>query len=160
MKKLVTLYMLSFLTCMAQDPRALIGRLQGNWHMTGSVMSTPVVYDAEGQWILDKGFFTLHMKDAATPPTYEATLFIGIDSAKNEFVVHWLDSFGGPGARVVGFGPLSAEKIEIYYPYHEGRFRNLFTYDSLKDQWKLQIESEKTNGQWSTFARYDIVRNR
>ncbi|HUI31623.1 MAG TPA: hypothetical protein VLX91_15540 [Candidatus Acidoferrales bacterium] len=73
---------------------------------------------------------------------YEASVYIGLDSGKNRYVAHWLDSFGGAGARVVGIGPLSPEKIEIVYPYTEGGFRNLFTYDAQADRWELLIESE------------------
>ena len=108
--------------------------------------------------MLQNQFFSLHMKDVAVPPEYEANLYIGIDSTKNQYVAHWLDSFGGAGARVVGVGPLSAEKIEVVYPYAEGKFRNLFKYDSGKDAWTLVIESEGAAGHWSVFAQYGIVR--
>jgi hypothetical protein len=98
------------------------------------------------------------MKDVAVPPTYEANLFIGIDSSKNQYVAHWLDSFGGAGALVVGLGPLSKEKIEIIYPYSERDFRNIFKYDSGKDEWTLVIESKGIDGNWSVFAQYTVVR--
>ncbi len=98
------------------------------------------------------------MRDVAVPSNYEGSLFIGIDSAKNQYVAHWLDSFGGGGARVVGFGPLASEKIEIIFPYAERNFRNMFQYDSAKDEWTLVIESEGTDGHWSVFAQYAIVR--
>jgi hypothetical protein len=126
--------------------------------MTGAVMKEPVTYTAEGVWILQSQFLSLHMKDIAVPPAYEANLFIGIDSTKNQYVAHWLDSFGGAGARVVGLGPLSTEKIEIIYPYSEQHFRKTFKYDSDKNEWTLVIESETAYGQWSVFAHYTIVR--
>ena len=128
--------------------------------MSGTVMKKPVQYAAEGNWQLRNQFLCLHMQDVAVPPTYEANLFIGIDTSKNQYVAHWLDVFGGAGARVVGLGPLSSEKIEIFYPYAEGRFRNLFTYDSQKDEWTLLIESESTNGEWAVFAHYTVARKR
>ncbi|MBI3585551.1 MAG: hypothetical protein HY088_00260 [Ignavibacteriales bacterium] len=126
--------------------------------MTGTVMKKPVRYTAEGVWVLQSQFLSLHMKDVTVPPAYEANLFIGIDSSKNQYVAHWLDSFGGAGARVVGLGPLSSEKIEIIYPYAERNFRNIFKYNSEKDEWTLVIESEGTDGHWSVFAQYTIVR--
>ena len=121
-------------------------------------MKRPVKYTAEGVWVLQNQFFSLHMKDTAVPPAYEANLFIGIDSTKNQYIAHWLDSFGGAGARVVGVGPLSAEKIEITYPYAEGRFHNLFKYDPDKGEWTLVIESEATDAHRSVFAQYTITR--
>jgi hypothetical protein len=138
----------------------LLDHLEGGWEMTGTVMKKPGRYSAEGVWILRNQFLSFHMKDAAVPPAYEATLFLGIDSAKNQYIAHWLDSFGGAGARVVGMGPFSTEKIEIVYPYSEGKFRNLFTYDATVDEWRLTIESERSKGHWSPFAQYTIIRKR
>jgi hypothetical protein len=138
----------------------LLSHLQGTWQMKGTVMKKPVKYNAEGVWILHHQFLLLHMKDVAVPSSYEVNLYIGIDTSKNQYVAHWLDSFGGAGARVVAFGPLSAEKIEIVYPYPEGRFRNLFKYNSRKDEWTLLIESEGKDGLWSVFAEYNILRKR
>lgn len=126
--------------------------------MTGSVLEEPVQYTAKGTWVLQNQFFRLHMKDTASPPQYEANLYIGIDSAKQEYVAHWLDSFGGGGARVVGFGPLSDDTIEITYPYAEGRFRNLFTYDAPAKKWTLVVESEQAKGSWKVFARYIMTK--
>jgi hypothetical protein len=151
----------SFAFVYGQAPSpVLLSRLQGKWDMTGVVMKQPVRYHAEGMLVLNNQFLSFHMTDAAVPSTYEANLYIGIDSAKNQYIAHWLDSFGGAGARVVGVGPFSPEKIEIVYPYSEGRFRNLFTYDSKKDAWTLLIESEGTDGHWSLFAQYNITRKR
>jgi len=140
--------------------RSLLNHLQGKWQMKGTVMKKPVEYIAEGMWVLQDQFLSLHMKDVEVPPTYEVNLYIGIDSSRNQYVAHWLDSFGGAGARVVALGPLSADKIEIVYPYSEGRFRNLFKYDSRKDEWTLLIESEGNDGQWSVFAQYNLLRKR
>ena len=140
--------------------RTLLNHLRGEWVMTGTVLNKPVTYDAQAVWVLQDQFLSLHMKDVTLPPAYEATLYLGIDSSKNQFVVHWLDSFGGAGARVVGLGPLSTEKIEIVYPYSEGKFRNLFKYNSEKDEWTLVVESEGKNGHWSVFAHYNILRKR
>lgn len=140
------------------SPRVLLNHLQGSWYMTGTVMKKPVQYTAEGVWVLQSQFLSLHMKDVTVPPAYEANLLIGIDSSKNQYVAHWLDSFGGAGARIVGLGTLSAEKIEIMYPYAERNFRNIFKYYSEKDEWTLVIESEGTDGHWSVFAQYTVVR--
>jgi len=159
MKTVALLYLTCVMPCFDQSSSwALLNRLQGDWSMKGTVIAKPVQYVANGSWILNDQFLAFHMMDTTIPPAYEATLYLGIDSAKNEYVVHWLDSFGGPGARVVGFGPLSGERIEIIYPYPEGRFRNLFKYDLINGEWSLLIESEKSNGQWSFFAQYTITK--
>ena len=152
---------LSSVVCFAQtSSRGLLSHLQGSWSMKGTVLKKPVIYSADGAWVLRNQFLSFHMKDASQPPAYEATLFIGIDSAKKHYVAHWLDSFGGAGARVVALGPLSEEKIEVIYPYEEGRFRNIFKYDSRNDEWSLVIESERDGKLWSVFAEYRIIRKR
>jgi hypothetical protein len=126
--------------------------------MTGSVLKKPVQYNAEATWVLRNKFISIHMKDTTLPPKYEANVYIGIDSSRSQYVAHWLDSFGGAGARVVGVGPLSSDGVEIIYPYEEGRFRNLFTWDSIKDEWSLVIESESRDGLWSLFAQHTMKR--
>ncbi len=143
----------------SQEPsKRLIEQLRGEWKMTGAVMKEPVEYTADGAMVLNNQFLAFHMIDAAVPPAYEAVLYIGVDSAKNEYVAHWMDSFGGPGARVAGIGPFSDKEIVIVYPYAEGLFRNRFAPDSLGKGWTLTIESEDASGQWSLFAHYQIAR--
>jgi hypothetical protein len=158
--KLICVLFLAVVMGFAQNPqRALLNRLQGSWLMTGTVRNKPVQYTAEGMWVLQNQFFCLHMKDSASSSSYEANLYIGIDSSKNQFVAHWLDVFGGAGARVVASGPISPDVIELVYPYAEGRFRNLFKYNLRKNEWTLVIESEDAIGHWSLFAQY-IIRRR
>lgn len=153
------LWLAALTTVHSQVPaKRLLGQLQGEWKMTGTVMSKPVEYIADGRFVLNDQFLAFHMKDASVPPAYEAILYIGVDTAKNEYVAHWIDTFGGAGARVVGTGPSSDKEIRIVYPYSEGRFRNLLLPDSLGAQWSLSIESEESDGQWSLFAHYRIVR--
>jgi len=143
-----------------EAPRQLLGHLAGHWSMQGTVLKKPVEYTADGTWTLQEQFLSFHMKDVSMPPRYEANLLIGIDSARGEFVAHWLDSFGGAGARVVGFGPLAADSVGILYPYAEGRFSNSFGCNRARDTWTLLIESQESTDTWSVFARYAIVRKR
>ena len=153
------LFILLFVVCQgsAQTPSgSLLSRLVGKWVMTGNVRNKPVQYTADGVWGLQQQFVSFHMRDTASPPKYEAFLFIGLDSSKKQYVAHWLDVTGGAGARVVGMGPLSSDKIEIIYPYEEGRFRNLFKYDYIKEEWSFVIESEGKDGKWSNFAKYIV----
>ena len=143
----------------SQTPsQTFLRHLQGSWMMTGTVRTKPVEYHAEVHWVLQNQWLSFHMEDAASPPKYEANLMVGVDSSKHQYVGHWLDLFGGAGARVVGMGPLSEDKMQIIYPYEEGRFRNLFTYDSTTDTWSLTMESEGKDGHWSPFAQYIATR--
>lgn len=139
-----------------ETPRALLNELSGRWTMSGRVMGEPVRYNAEGRWELGGAFLSLHMKDAAVPPQYEATVYMGMDSAAGEFVGHWLDTFGGAGARVTALGPFSNSVIELIYPYTPSRFRNRFTWSPASRTWELLIESETPSGTWNEFARYTL----
>ncbi len=136
--------------------RDLLNHLEGKWIMSGSVMGKQVQYMADGIWVLQNQWFCLHMKDTSTPSEYEADVYIGIDSVMNEYVAHWLDSFGGAGARVAGVGPVSSDRIEIVYPYAEGKFRNYFIFYSTTNAWNLVIESESKDGSWTNFANFNI----
>ena len=156
-----TLPVIFFFLCSAfgQIPsRNLLNHLVGSWIMTGTVLKKPVQYRAEAAWVLQRQFLRLHMVDTSSPPTYEADLFIGLDTSKNQYVAHWLDKFGGAGARVFATGPLSSDKVEFTFPYEEGRFHDQFEYDSAKDEWSFVIESEGKGGQWTEFAHYAIKR--
>jgi hypothetical protein len=144
----------------AADPNALLDRLAGKWDMIGTVMKDPVRYRAEGKRVLNGGFLELHMIDVASPPQYEASVFIGYDAKAKDFIAHWLDGFGASGARVVGTGTQDGDRIVIQYPYAEGAFRNTFTWSPATRGWTLLIESQGKDGKWSPFASYTMTRTR
>jgi hypothetical protein len=145
----------------ADTPRAenaLLDALQGKWTMSGTVMGKPVRYNAEGIRALKGAFLRLHMIDAASPPQYEAELYMGYDPKAGDYVAHWLDAFGAAGARVVGKGSRQDNRIVIEYPYAEGAFRNTFTWDAGKRSWTLLIEAQQADKRWATFASYAFER--
>lgn len=154
-----TLFLVAALAASAfagENPRTLLGRLEGRWLMSGEVRGKSVAYNAEGTWILGGGFLAFHMTDTAIPPSYEATLFMGVDTAKKEFVGHWLDVTGGAGARVAATGPFAPDTIRLVYPYAEGKFRNCITFEGAAG--KFVIDMERTPGIWSPFASYILTR--
>ena len=135
-----------------------LDRLLGDWDMAGAVGAKPVRYHARGERVLGRGFLKLHMIDAATPPTYEADLFLGVDATAGDYVAHWLDRFGAAGARVVASGTRDGERLVLRFPYAEGAFRDTFTFDPGSGTWSLLLESQAPGGAWATFARYTLVR--
>ena len=126
--------------------------------MAGTTLGKPVRYHAQGERVLQGGFLRLHMVDAATPPKYEADVFIGFDAKAGDYVAHWLDRFGAAGARVVATGKRDGKQLVIYFPYAEGKFRDTFIFEPESDTWSLLIESQEANGSWSTFANYKLAR--
>jgi hypothetical protein len=137
---------------------AYLDRLQGQWVMKGTVGSQPVRYRAEGRRILQGGFLSLHMRDVAAPPQYEASVFLGYDSKAKDYVAHWLDRFGAAGARVVATGHRDGDRLVLIFPYPEGAFRDTFSWHRDTATWTLLIESQSTDASWKTFASYKIVR--
>jgi hypothetical protein len=142
----------------ASPDGAYLDALQGDWHMTGSVLGKPATYKARGERVLQGGFLRLHMIDAAPAPTYEADLFLGYDAKAGDYIGHWLDRFGAAGARVVASGKRNGDTLVIQFPYAEGTFKDTFVYDRRLHAWSLVIESQAVGGAWSNFATYTLTR--
>lgn len=134
------------------DEGTFLNALAGEWTMTGTVGTKLVRYNVQGTWVLQHGWLRLHMEDTAQPRQYEADVFMAYDVKARDYIGHWLDRFGAPGARVVGSGAMSGERLVIIYPYVEGAFRNTFTQHPRG--WDLLIESQEKDGTWTTFANY------
>ncbi len=130
--------------------------LAGTWQMTGHVMNQPVVYRAEGKWILDHQFFRFTMEDVQEPPEYQAQVFIGYDSSKTNYIVHWLDVFGGEYSRTLGFGKVDADSVRIVFAYQNRPFRDTIMIAEEQNSGEFLIEYKTPNGEWKEFARYKM----
>ena len=140
----------------AADP--FLTRLVGDWDLTGSVRGQSVHQHAAARWVLKGGWLRLALTDLARPPGYEACVFFGYDAKAGDYIVHWLDQFGAPGARVVGSGHRDGETLVFAFPYAEGAFRDTLTLDAEGSRGTLLIEQQARDGSWSTFASYRMVR--
>jgi len=142
----------------SRDPNdVFLDGLVGRWDMVGELGGHPVHYLGEGVRTLGDAWLEFHMVDAAVPRHYEARVFIAVDTKAHDFVSHWLDQFGGAGARVTAAGTRIGSSLTIEFPYAEGAFRNVWT--RLDDgSWALTIDSQSPNGAWSEFARYALRR--
>jgi hypothetical protein len=72
---------------------ALLDNLVGDWHVErefGDGRTAENTLHAE--WMLDHQFIELHYRDVATPPKYEAMVFIGYDAEEQRYVCHWIDN--------------------------------------------------------------------
>jgi hypothetical protein len=136
---------------------AYLNHLQGSWMMEGTYAGKPVRYRAEGQRVLKGAFLKLHMIDAASPPQYEAELFLGFDPKANDYIAHWLDNFGAAGARVVARGERQGERLIVTFPYAEGAFRDTFTWQSAAKSWSLLMESQRSDASWKTTGKFTLT---
>jgi len=126
--------------------------------MDGSTLGKSTHYALHGERILSGGFVRLQMRDKARPPRYQADFFLGYDKKKRDYIGHWLDQYGAPGARVVAEGQRNGSMLVLIFPYAEGAFRDTFTYDPARHSWTWLLESHEKNGKWSTFAKYAVTK--
>ncbi len=131
--------------------------LTGAWELAGTVQGKPAHYRAQGTWVLNGGWLEFSMRDVATPPAYEAHVYIGYDPGADDYIAHWLDKFGAAGARVLATGRLNERTLVLNFPYAAGAFRDTLTLGDA-GRGTLLIESQEKDGSWSTFARYEMKR--
>ena len=137
---------------------SLLNHLTGQWRMLGRVMGDSVEYTSRAAWKLNHQFLQWHLKDVNQPPRYEAEIFIGYDSAKKQYVVHWLDIFGGKSSQTLGFGTSRGNRIELLFNYPEAVFWDILTYYPAQDLWTFEIKQKDRHGIWQEFAFYRLIR--
>ena len=139
----------------AEPADPFLQRFQGAWTAEGQVMGEPVRYCAAGEFVFDNAFLEFRMTDAASPPQYDASVFIGRSKETGDYVAHWIDVFGADGARVVGIGEASGEALTLVFPYAARPFHDRFEF-SGPDAFRLLIEAEEEDGTRSASADRNI----
>lgn len=137
---------------------AFLDGMAGDWVMEGQVMGDPVRYRAHGERVLTGAWMEMHMVDAnATPPAYEARVFLGWDDEAHDYIAHWLDDFGASGARVAGRGVGDGDTLTILFPYADGVFRNIWA--RTDSGWTLTVDAQQPDGSWRNFGGF-VARRR
>ena len=134
-----------------------LDKLAGHWNLTRKVRGTTEENKVEADWVLEHQFLRLHMKDVASPPKYEAEVYIGFDKAGNRYVAHWMDTFGG-GFSLMGFGVRDGNSLPLIFEDADGTVRNTFTYDPATQSWTSLIVQKAKGGDWKTFAEDRLKR--
>ena len=134
-----------------------LDKLVGHWNLTRKVRGTTEENKVEAEWVLEHQFLRLHMKDVASPPKYEAEVYIGFDKAGNRYVAHWMDTFGG-GFSSMGFGVRDGNSLPLTFEDADGTVRNTFTYDPATQSWTSLIVQKAKGGDWKTFAEDRLKR--
>jgi hypothetical protein len=138
------------------DP--LLDQLTGAWLVTGTVREIPIKYTLTGEWVLKHQFVRLDMRDELTPPSYEASVFIGFDSATRMYVAHWLDAWGGRFSETLGFGAKSGPTIRFRFDYPDGPCQTTFTLNPDKT-WTLSMVDRDKAGNSRQLAQYSLQRS-
>jgi hypothetical protein len=132
-------------------------KLAGRWNLTRTIRGTTEENKVEAEWVLQHQFLRLHMKDTATPPKYEAEIYIGYDKTGNRYVAHWMDTWGG-GFSLKGFGVREGNSLPFLFEDADGTVRNTFTYDPAGQTWTCTIVQKAKGGDWKTFAEDRLTR--
>ena len=137
---------------------SLVERLAGDWSMPGTVRGEPATFSLHAEWVLNHQFLRLDMRDAAEPPAYQATVYIGRDNTSDRYVAHWLDVFGGRWSETLGYGTRVGDEIRFVFEYPDGPFHTTFTLDPRTGSWTLLMRNRAPDGAWREFARYELRR--
>jgi len=148
---------------MARGQAALDGRdhplqdsfldgLVGDWQVDRVMKNRAAQNTVQAEWVLNHQFLRLHYLDVATPPKYEAMVFIGYDNAGTHYVVHWIDVFGGHFCQTIGSGKRDGNAILVTFDYPEGQFQNTFTFDSKEATWTSLMRQKDKTGKWKQFS--------
>jgi hypothetical protein len=164
MKRTLSLFALlltSFVSVYAQEPLDgsnrpfkddLLENLVGDWKLTGQMRTRTVENTVKVEWVLNHQFLRIHFRDVATPPQYEAMVFVGYDNASDRYVAHWIDVFGGRFSETLGYGKRDGNAIKFVFEYPDGPFHNTFTWNPSDKSWTFLMEQKNKEGKWTTFA--------
>jgi hypothetical protein len=129
----------------------LISNLEGRWHITRKIRGTEVENVGTATWVLNHQFLQLHMRDAASPPRYEAIVLIGYVYSDKQYVAHWTDTFGAKFS-AIGRGTRIGNAIEFRFEYPDGPFFNTFNWLPEHGEWLFRMESQSSGDSRQLFA--------
>lgn len=136
----------------------LLNKLQGGWLGKGQVGGDPVTYDFEITWELNHQFMQLAFTDVSQPPQYVAKVFIGYDCVLHQYLMHWMDNFGGRFSETLAYGEKSGDNIAFHFAYPDGPFINTLSHDPTEDSWKMKMTYQNKAGKWAVFGEVDLKR--
>src|SRR5215813_14982945 len=136
----------------------LLDNLVGDWKLTRKVRQQSVDNRVKAEWALNHQFLLVHIRDVASPPNYEAMVFIGYDNTSERYVAHWIDVFGGRFSETLGYGKRSGNAIQFVFEYPDGPFHNTFTWNPESKTWVFLMEQKDQTGKWKVFAEDKLAR--
>ena len=127
-----------------EDP--LLNHLVGHWTLTGTIRGQQTTHDVDASWVLNHQYIQLQevsreKQSGTSAPQYEALVLVGLDARRGEYVVHWMDVYGG-GFSLVGYAARHPTEIPMVFKDQDGQFLTTLTYDAATDQWAWQMDTE------------------
>src|SRR5215475_4092378 len=136
----------------------LLDNLVGDWKLTRKMRAQSVENRVKAEWALNHQFLLVHIRDVASPPNYEAMVFIGYDNTSERYVAHWIDVFGGRFSETLGYGKRSGNTIQFIFECPDGPFHNTFTWNPESRTWVFLMEQKDQTGKWKVFAEDKLAR--
>ena len=148
------------LAALAQAPSAwhdeLVDRLAGTWKVTGTIRGQKAHHDLRAEWALNHQFLRIEEQTSADAPAderrYQATWFLGYDSATSKYVLHLMDIYGGSYSETLGRGARLGDEMHFDFPYPDGLFRSTYRWNSQTHGWQWHMEQQDGKGGWTPFA--------
>lgn len=106
------------------DP--VLEQLVGLWEADVHVMGKPVVYRAEGRFVLQGAFLRLTIADVSPSAAYESVIYIGLSKKEGDYVAHWMDIHGADSARFLGVGRVVDSVLDLDFKNDESVIRQSF----------------------------------
>ncbi len=135
----------------AHFEQALLDRLVGHWRVERRMGDRVLANTCDAEWVLNHQFLRLHYRDVATPPAYEAMVFLGWNGQQQRVSTHWIDVFGGRYSETLGFGAVSGDSLVLDFAYPDGAFRNTYRWYPATGEWTSRGESQDSTGAWQPF---------
>ncbi|HKO62596.1 MAG TPA: hypothetical protein VJV03_15630 [Pyrinomonadaceae bacterium] len=136
----------------------LLDNLVGEWKLVRKMQGRISEHVVKADWVLNHQFIRIQMRHVENPPAYEATVFIGWDHARERYIVHWLDVFGGKSSETLGHGTSNGNTIKFTFAYPEHPFVNTFTWNPEAKTWNFLMQQKNPNKSWSVFAEDNLSR--
>ena len=144
-----------------ERPHQFLGKLVGEWELTGQMGQVPLKQAVEAKWTLGGLFVEMYFRSLLPPPDgrrlYEAVYFIGYNEESDLYIMHLLDTFGVALACHVGTGRRDGDAIPFIFPYDGGPFTNRFVWNGASGSWSFE-QSYIEDGAPRTFATKEMVR--
>ena len=137
----------------------VLNNLAGDWTLSRKMHGQNSLSTVHAEWVLNHQFLFIHMKEQSNPSQYEARVYIGYDIANKNYVVHWIDMFGGRISETLGHGTREGNSIKLEFNYPDGLFHNTLTWHPESKGWTTLMEQKDASGKWSIFAEEVLRRS-
>ena len=149
-------------TAQAQVPPSvhstLLNHFLGHWVLRYTMKGVPNVHEVSGEWVLQHHYLELRETSKSGAPKYEADIFITLDAQPKEYVVFWLDVFGGAVPPSLGRAAVASSRMRFLFSDSTGlNFINDMTYDASSDSWHWAMDNVD-RGRRTPFAQMTLTR--